>query len=643
MPATAAADLSTELDSTDVAAGLQGTFAAVIGQNLGTPSAAVAAGLLDVYGQPLDPTRLFIVPGQPTNSLLDSYGTYMRDSSLSQYVIDFNDGRSLMLGHAWGDQPIGQSFRAVLQADGPAPPVRAAVNPQGTAIQRIFAEWYIQRGLHTSAQMSNDDAILAVESRTMRDLSIGFDSTDIVCDLCGLSVLEWDCPHIPNLMYDVNGLQVRATAGVEGGHILETSFGFKGATPQAGVVPVKARMVAQAGRLTAREQAGLRRMEARLGRRLLDPAHFGRVRAYSVPGPVPQKDPTMPVPPKSAGRRDTNAPAPPPPANPPPAQADQTQVIADEASGMAQGLVDQLNAVDAQITALQGEIDAQQGVIDAASAGSGGNAPDPAEVAALNQQMTALQDQMTAATDELAALNAQLAAVNGAADATGGTAVPSPLPDSVPTNGPPPTGANMARIVNWVSIFTQQVRTIVAPTVGRRDVAAPDLQPILDALNAAITALQQLVDNAGGVVPQTGTNAVIADMMRLHLAQAAGAADPRAAQRLRLTVAGVRGILQAADAGRDVRETLLQACITEQRTALGVNAIDEGTYRQMLGALPVAGLRAELTRSRQITAAVIQPGRRLGGGFVIPPPAADPDRVPDTAWGVANAAQSHEF
>jgi hypothetical protein len=70
-----------------------------------------------VYGKALDPADTFIFPAEASNSLVDSYYTFQGDGSINNYMKDFADGRSLMLGHAWGDQAIGHTFDSYLNTE----------------------------------------------------------------------------------------------------------------------------------------------------------------------------------------------------------------------------------------------------------------------------------------------------------------------------------------------------------------------------------------------------------------------------------------------------------------------------------------------------------------------------------------------
>lgn len=290
----------------ELAATHKGAFRSRIGTRVGAPSSKALVKIEDLYGEPMPAARLFTFPTEPSNQNVDLYFTSMGLDTLANYERDAKAGRGLMLSHDYNDLPVGQSYDARL-ATGPltagqrAAWARArrrdpALPQPGQEQTRFFADFYMVRGIHPSRYQSNDDIIASIETRTFRDVSVGFQAERLVCNLCGGEVSGYDCPHIPGVVYqdEENGGAARTCiATVAGGQLLEVSIGFKGATPEANIVPTKTRLVAaQNGRLAQNEIEGIRNLERLLGQRLVDPSVLRRSGRYFLT-PSPKKEEVM--------------------------------------------------------------------------------------------------------------------------------------------------------------------------------------------------------------------------------------------------------------------------------------------------------------------------------------------------------------
>ena len=110
-------------------------------------------------------------------------------------------------------------------------------------------------GLRLSG-VGTDDFIAGVRSGLVHDVSVGFYGGQFRCSLCGRDMLrDWDCWHVPGMMYDVRDPpgnvtgQEMAIAWVEDAHLSEVSAAYDGATPGAAIL--KAQQEAETGRLRA--------------------------------------------------------------------------------------------------------------------------------------------------------------------------------------------------------------------------------------------------------------------------------------------------------------------------------------------------------------------------------------------------------
>lgn len=591
----------------EITAAHQTRFSAAIGVNAGAPSDALLARLTDFYGAPMAADQLFVFPAQLSNSLVDFYWTYMPKPTLDQYGQDATAGRALMIAHNYMDMPCGYSYQGTVEEDvadptdarpvteDPAPPPSASGTnsarrrtqaPAPTdPVWRLFVQWYIVREGRFAA-FENAQVIRAIETRTWRDMSIGFHCDVMRCDLCHMDLMSWDCPHMPGAKYETEaGVLERCIAAVEGGQMLEGSFGYKGATPDAAVVPVKARLLAATRRLTRDEAQIVTALETRLGERLIDLRHIQR--AYATTHLVPAiprttgKETNMAKTVTKPGQRVTGKRA---EGDPPADSTVDAGVVADLATLNVDQLTAELARIDGEIVRVQSEIDALQALMDAPPAEVDGVPVDNTEQAALWQtQMDNLQTEMQALLDEQTATQALLDEANGIAQAAGGTPADAPASSGGGSEGQMTQAA--AALRQMLNMAHRYVSPALYPRV--RALTSEEAQPIIDLANQLITALNGLVEASGEEPARTVRDMAVMAALR----QVVGSTNNG-----RVGVAMVRNLKLDAEAGREYRKALIDQAVAEQTRVLGVERVDPEQYRSMLRDKPVEVLQAEISR-----------------------------------------------
>ena len=176
---------------------------------------------------------------EASNTLIDSYYTRMTLGSLGNFQADAKAGVAFLPGHRHSDLPFGRSLDAQIET---------ALNPDRT---RLTVDFYTMPGLTLNA-VKTDDLIDGIRSGILKDVSIGFTSTEMTCDVCGRDMWDWDCPHVPGMKYEVKGQDnvmrvVQATFAVNDAHLSEVSSVYDGATPRAEIL--KAEREAAEGRM----------------------------------------------------------------------------------------------------------------------------------------------------------------------------------------------------------------------------------------------------------------------------------------------------------------------------------------------------------------------------------------------------------
>lgn len=609
--------------------------------------------ILDQDGNAIPEESLFRFTGRPSNTLADFYWTYMTLQTLENFAKDATDGRALMLAHDISDMPLGYSYagrvvvdseeeqeaRAALARIDSRQPLLSPTDP----LAWFFADFYIVRGTNL-AKRSSDEVIYGIQSRVIRDMSVQFSAERQQCSICGLDMWDWNCPHIPGVEYDPFGETVRCLVANINAELLENSLVYKGATPDAGVVETKARMVTSTERLTPGEARQLAALEARIGKRLLDPAQMQRAWTKVVPGislPAPSARSTSQTKETTnMAKKVTNVRAPEDPTAGGEGEggsSDVEQVIADQATSDAAALATQIEAKQGEITAQEQVIAGIEAQISGAEGATDdeGNPVDNTElIAGLNTQLEGEQAKLTALNDELTALQAELEGVNATADATGGT--PADPPAASGSSDPPavpPGGANSANSANSATPAStaqraraalQQMQTMmrthVAPLrVQVRDATDADLQPIKDAAQALVDSLNALLTDTGEEPARAASDRVILDALR----RAAGP-DVR-----KVSIVHVRALVQDAKAGKRYRETLEQECVAAEVRVKGPGHVNEEQYRRMLRNLSVEDMEELLQNQGEAAKGIFTAGRSVtpvkGSGTV---DQEDPDELP---------------
>jgi len=186
----------------------------------------------------LDERTPFFWPAEISSNRLDAYYTRMAPSSLRNYAAEAAAGVSFQNSHAVDKLGFGRSLTGAYSEEG--------------ELARVLAEFYTIPGLRLH-DVSTDDFILGVRAGLIRDVSIGFYNCTFRCSICGRSIWDYECPHIPGVKYakrndlgETVGEEL-AFAWVDDAHLAEVSAVYDGATPGAAIL--KAQQEADGGRL----------------------------------------------------------------------------------------------------------------------------------------------------------------------------------------------------------------------------------------------------------------------------------------------------------------------------------------------------------------------------------------------------------
>lgn len=204
------------------------------------------AAMLDMLkGKMHDPAMLenmtpFFWSAEISNGNVDSYFTHMLPTTLTNFANDATAGVSFLNSHRHNELPLGRSLRGVYEGD------------------RVVADFYTMPGLNLNG-VTTDDFITGVKTGLLSDVSVGFTSGQMWCDVCKMDYRSWDCPHVAGMKYDIQGGgQVVATVGVDNARLAEVSAVFDGATPDATIL--KATRMIELGEL---KPDAVRMLEAR--------------------------------------------------------------------------------------------------------------------------------------------------------------------------------------------------------------------------------------------------------------------------------------------------------------------------------------------------------------------------------------------
>ncbi len=224
-----------------------------------TPAQLLAAA----KGKALDPTVFdderftpFFWTAEISSNRLDAYSTRMAPSSLKNYAEDAKAGISFQDSHMTDGvhRTFGQSLGA--RYFGPGNKQR----PEGIAA--VEADFYSLLGLDGAI----DAYVNKVRAGITKDVSIGFHGGTYRCSICDRDMrdyTDWQnyCPHYPGQKVAIldpktgKPTEERQTveAAIEDAHLAETSGVYDGATPEASILVIKARELADAGKLDPKE------------------------------------------------------------------------------------------------------------------------------------------------------------------------------------------------------------------------------------------------------------------------------------------------------------------------------------------------------------------------------------------------------
>ena len=192
-----------------------------------------------------------------SNDLLDSYHSYMDESTLKNFRDDSKAGVAFLEGHNNRLINYGRTFGARIQ------------NLDDR--KRVITDIYTIRDINFSGNMSfasTNDFIRAVEKNLVNDVSVGFYGGEFICDLCDRELFDfWAwlmddreteyCEHIPGATYEnADGKKEVATYTIYNANLSEVSVVYDGATPEAQITK-KARALYEGGALDRKAIYGI--------------------------------------------------------------------------------------------------------------------------------------------------------------------------------------------------------------------------------------------------------------------------------------------------------------------------------------------------------------------------------------------------
>lgn len=174
---------------------------------------------------------------------VDSYGTFMLPSTLSNFAADATAGVAVLDSHNSRRLNFGMSVSGEYVEQGKARYMRS--------------DFYTIPNLQTEG-LDTNTYIKGVQAGLFRDVSVGFwmpPGSEVRCTICDKDMMRWymddGCSHFPGMEYEVESggekRKVTAFGAVDGGRLSEYSFVHDGATPGAGVL--KARHMEDNGEL----------------------------------------------------------------------------------------------------------------------------------------------------------------------------------------------------------------------------------------------------------------------------------------------------------------------------------------------------------------------------------------------------------
>ena len=189
----------------------------------------------------------YFFAGEISNMTLDSYDTRMDpETTLKNYVEDAIRGVAFCDSHNHNELSFGRTFAATMLED--------------TEDRSVISAFYTLPGIKTN-RVTTDDLIFSIRSGLTKDLSVGFKPGAgfmYRCSICARDLWDWDCPHIPGVIYEVTPdddpdsepVKRYAFAWIVGARLSEVSAAYDGATEKCMIL--KATREAESGRIPAR-------------------------------------------------------------------------------------------------------------------------------------------------------------------------------------------------------------------------------------------------------------------------------------------------------------------------------------------------------------------------------------------------------
>ena len=339
----------------------------------------------------LNPDSIFLFPALVSNGGMDAYYTHMSPKTLANFAAALQAGVAFLDSHNTGRLPVGYSYSGQLIDYADA---------QGRGQTGVMGMFYITRGIRFGAGHSyatTDDYIRAIESSTVRDVSVGAYGGQWLCDICGQDYWGGQCPHIVGMTYEIGGGLTVATLTIDDSELSEVSAVYDGATPGAAILKVEQRM--RRGLINDDEQGAI---ERQLGIRLAAPFTIG-TNGLSLPQ-ARSSNMTLLVTDEDVSVGGAQAAAP---------QTDVTRAAAtDTDTDVAVERDQPVEAADVvEVQEIDAEVDALR-----ALAGQGAAVSRPDVLRAIRAKLSANVDQLNRQERELAELRQQVAGLEPVAE-----------------------------------------------------------------------------------------------------------------------------------------------------------------------------------------------------------------------------------
>lgn len=222
------------------------------------------ADILDEY----DP---FFWSAEISNNRIDSYSTWMMDSTLRNFRDDSIAGIGFLNSHRHNELPFGRSIDSTLDIE--------------SERHRVLTDFYTLPNLNLNGIQTND-LIAGMRSGIINDVSVGFHGGEWWCDVCGGNYRDYQsCQHWAGMKVETKGGMVTVTVAIDDARLSEVSAVYDGATPDATIL--KATRAAEAGELDPKTRSVL---EARYRTRFPERVIFAGV---DIPSTATTEDVNM--------------------------------------------------------------------------------------------------------------------------------------------------------------------------------------------------------------------------------------------------------------------------------------------------------------------------------------------------------------